>query len=495
LQDNQVVMTFEHRYRVLQSKDRRFDGQFVVAVRSTHIYCRPSCPAITPKPENVTFLPTAAAAQAAGYRACLRCRPDATPGSPEWDLRADLAGRAMRLIADGVVDREGVRGLARRLAYSERHLNRQLVSELGAGPLALARAHRAQTARVLIETTDLSFTSVARAGGFSSVRQFNDTVRELFARTPSELRSRSASREATPNGALTLRLSYRQPLDVEGIFTFLAARAVPGVEEGSPAHYRRTVRLAHGPGIIDVRPDEGDIRLALQLSDLRDVGSAVERSRRLLDLDADPLAIQEILATDPLLAPLVKRNPGNRVPGHIDGQELAIRSVIGQHISVAAARTLTARLVERRGEPLGEPHGSLTHLFPEPQDLAQSKLPVIGLPMTRRRALKVLTRQLAAGEISVEPGTARDDTRQALLAIPGIGPWTAGYIAMRALKDPDVYLAGDAGLRRAMARLADRSAATAQLRRAEHWRPWRSYAVQQLWCSLPQPRGAKTGSG
>src|SRR4051794_1467549 len=297
-----VVDDVETCYRAVQARDVRFDGQFFVAVTSTGIYCRPSCPAMTPKQSNVRFLRTAAAAQRAGFRACKRCRPDVTPGSPEWDVRADVVGRAMRLIDDGVIEREGVPGLARRLGYSERHLNRSLVAELGAGPLALARARRAQAARTLIETTDLEFADVAFAAGFSSVRQFNDTVREVFDLTPTHLRSRLPVLPAP--GRLTVRLAARPPFDGVALLEFLGQRAVAGVEEIVDGAYRRSLRLPHGPGVVTLTPAADAVIAELRLHDVRDVMTAVARCRRALDLDADPVAVHEVLAGDPLLAPL-----------------------------------------------------------------------------------------------------------------------------------------------------------------------------------------------
>jgi AraC family transcriptional regulator of adaptative response / DNA-3-methyladenine glycosylase II len=312
-----VLVDTETAYRAVAARDTRFDGCFITAVRTTRIYCRPSCPAMTPKRRNVEFFPTAAAAQAAGYRACRRCLPDAVPGSPEWNVRADLAGRAMRLIADGLVEREGVPGLARRVGYSERQLTRVLTQELGAGPLALARAYRAQAARVLVETTDLSFSDIAFAAGFASVRQFNDTVREIYAANPSEMRlaaRRRPNRTPATAGRITLRLAYRPPLDAAGLLAFLAARAVPGVEEVTDGSYARTMRLPHGAATAHLTPSDGHVQCTLHLADQRDLGSAVARLRRLLDLDADPTAVDELLATDPALAASVAAAPGIRLP-------------------------------------------------------------------------------------------------------------------------------------------------------------------------------------
>jgi AraC family transcriptional regulator, regulatory protein of adaptative response / DNA-3-methyladenine glycosylase II len=486
-EDGTMLDDPEGCYRALQSSDSRFDGWFFVAVTSTGVYCRPSCPSVTPKRSNVRFYPTAAAAQQAGYRACMRCRPDAVPGSPEWNRRADLAGRAMRLIADGVVDREGVSGLARRLAFSERHVHRQLVAELGAGALALARAQRAQTARLLIETTDLPFIEVAFAAGFSSLRQFNETVRATFALTPTELRRRVRRRvrPLSAPGTLSLRLPHRPPLDARALIGFLGARAVPGVEEVANGSFRRTLRLPLGAGLVALTPDDGHVRCVLRLEDLRDLAAAVQRCRRLLDLDADPVAVDAALAGDPLLAPLVRAAPGRRVPGAVDGGELAARAILGQQVSVPAARTTAGRLTAALGQPLAEPDGGLTHLFPDPEALAGADPSAILGPAARGGTLQELTRMLATGELAIDPGADREEVRRRLGGIRGIGPWTTEYIAMRALADGDALPATDLGLRRALERLGRSSDAVEVVRLARRWRPWRAYALQHLWATLP----------
>jgi AraC family transcriptional regulator, regulatory protein of adaptative response / DNA-3-methyladenine glycosylase II len=326
-----MLIDSDRLWQAIEAEDPRFDGWVFCGVTSTGIYCRPSCPARTPKRENVRFYRTAAAAQSAGFRACKRCRPDISPGSPEWDRRADLVGRAMRLIADGVVDRVGVSGLANGLGYTERHVHRQLVAVVGAGPLALARAQRAQTARVLLETTALPISSVAFASGFQSLRQFNATVREIFALTPSELRAR-ARRRGRPeeSGAIVLRLPHRDPIDARGLIEFLAMRAVPGVEEAADGAYRRSLALPIACGVVELRPADGHIQARYWLDDLRDLAAAMQRTRLLLDLDSDPRAVSEALGGDGMLGPLVASCPGRRVPGHVDGHELAVRAVLGQ---------------------------------------------------------------------------------------------------------------------------------------------------------------------
>ena len=473
-------------YRAVQSRDRRFDGTFYTAVRTTGIYCRPSCPARTPSFGNVSFHPSAASAQAAGYRACKRCLPDATPGSPEWDVAGTVAGRAMRLIADGVVDREGVAGLAHRVGYTTRHLSRLLTAELGAGPLALARARRAQTARVLIETTSLGFADVAFAAGFASVRQFNDTVREVYDVTPGELRRRrgAARRAGAGVGTVAMRLAVRTPFAGRALHAFLAAHAVSGVEVTGAGWYARTLDLPHGPG--SVRLDLEDaletgqtafVNATFRLADLRDTGAAVERARRLLDADCDPVAVGDQLGSDPVLGRLVGRAPGLRVAGHVDGDELAVRTVVGQQVSVAGACTVLGRLVAAHGTPVETGIDGLTHLFPRSAVLAGVDPGTLPMPRSRGAAIAGLASALASGEIALDRGTDRGDVRARLLALPGIGPWTADYIAMRALGDPDVFLPTDIAVRRALDRLGGALDPDA-------WRPWRSYALMHLWHSL-----------
>ncbi len=471
-----VIEDQDRCYRAVVSRDKRFDGVFYTGVLTTGIFCRPSCPAVTPRRRNVRFYATAAAALAAGFRACKRCRPDTTPGSPEWDVRADVAGRAMRLINDGYVERAGIPGLAARLGYSERQLGRVLTAAYGAGPLALARARRAQTARILVETTAMPLADVAFAAGFASVRQFNDTMRATYGVAPSVLRDKR--RPAAPGADLEVRLAAREPFDGAALLDFLAARAVPGVEEVAGGTYRRTLRLPGGPGVVALTPAPGHVRCALRLTDLADLPVAVERCRRLLDLDADPAAVADALSDDPVVGPLVAKRPGLRVPGHVDGAELAVRAVLGQQVSVAGARTLAGRLVAAYGAPLPAPDGGLTHLFPSPDTLAAADPADLPVPRARARALVALCRAIADGDVVLDRGADRTTTRDALLALPGIGPWTASYVAMRALGDPDAFLPTDLGVKHALAALgADASA-------AESWRPWRSYALLHLWTSL-----------
>ncbi|MFC0599190.1 DNA-3-methyladenine glycosylase 2 [Streptomyces palmae] len=478
----------ERCVRAVQSKDARFDGWFFTAVLTTRIYCRPSCPAAPPKVENMTFYPSAAAAQQAGFRACKRCRPDAAPGSPRWNERADAVARAMRLIADGVVDREGVPGLAARLGYSTRQIERQLRAELGAGPLALARAQRAQTARLLIETSPLPMAEIAFAAGFASVRTFNETVREVFALPPTELRRRvrRGSQAATP-GALTLRLPFRAPLCPDNLFGHLAATAVPGVEEWRDGAYRRTLRLPYGHGVAALRPRPDHIECRLSLTDLRDLAGAIARCRRMLDLDADPEAVDAALGADPALAPLVRKAPGRRVPRTADAEEFALRAVLGQQVSTAAARTLAGRLVTAHGEPVEDPEGGLTRLFPTAGTLAGLDPEALAMPRARRSTLIGLVAELADGRLSLGAGSDWEQARRELAALPGIGPWTVEIIAMRALGDPDAFTATDLGIRHAARELGLPATPAALLRHSDAWRPWRAYAVQYLWATGDHP--------
>ena len=487
----------ERCVRAVQSKDARFDGWFFTAVLTTGIYCRPSCPVVPPKPQNMVFHPSAAACQQAGFRACKRCRPDTSPGSPEWNQRADLVARAMRLIADGVVDRDGVPGLAARLGYSARQVERQLLAELGAGPLALARAQRAQTARLLIETTALPMADVAFAAGFASVRTFNDTVREVFALAPTELRARAPKTNPTARAAdpsapapactLQLRLPFRAPLNPDNLFGHLAATGVPGVEEWRDGAFRRTLRLPYGHGIVALTPHPDHIGCRLTLTDLRDLTVAISRCRRLLDLDADPVAVDDRLRTDPLLAPLVDKAPGRRVPRTVDEAEFAVRAVLGQQVSTAAARTHAARLVTAHGDPVDDPEGGLTHLFPSPEALAALDPGTLAMPRTRRTTFTTLVDRLADGTLRLGVESDWPEARARLLALPGFGPWTADVIAMRALGDPDAFLPTDLGVRRAAAELGLPSTPAALTARAAAWRPWRAYAVQYLLATDSHP--------
>ncbi|WP_228563052.1 DNA-3-methyladenine glycosylase 2 family protein [Catenulispora rubra] len=581
---------FDTYYRAVASRDPRFDGRFFTGVTTTGIYCRPICPARTPKPENVRFFRVAAAAEAAGFRTCRRCRPDKVPGSPDWNVRADLAGRALRLIADGAADQQdGVAALARTLAVSERHLHRVLVAELGVGPLTLARSRRAQTARLLLESTALPVSDVAFAAGYGSIRQFNDSVREAFGATPSEIRVRFGTGATTAElagsavdgeGALTLRLTYRTPFDFPALLGWFGDRAIPGVDEvaghGRDLVYRRALRLPHGTGQVELRDDKGVVHARLVVDDLRDVAVAVRRCRDLLDLDADPAQVDAVLAGDPALAPLVAARPGLRVPGAVDGFEIAVRAILGQQISVAAARTMTARLVQRfaavelaaeaalvpeaaiapatadsrrgsaaadagsesgtwsaaragagsaagsrpaaesesgsnsgrvSGSGSGSESGSWSaagadsaasanHFvdkkadlspFPRPETLAAGDYEGLGLTRRTAATLRALATAVASGDLALDRGVDRAEARAKLLAVPGIGPWTADYIALRVFGDPDAFPVGDLIVRRQAERLGLPGTEKALLAHAEAWRPWRAYAALHLWASASDP--------
>ncbi|WP_020664941.1 DNA-3-methyladenine glycosylase 2 family protein [Amycolatopsis benzoatilytica] len=452
----------ERCYRAVTARDQRFDGQFIMAVRTTGIYCRPSCPALTPKAQNVRFYPTSAAAQASGYRACRRCLPDAVPGSPDWNVRADLASRAMRLISDGLVEREGVPGLASRLGYSERQLGRVLTAELGAGPIRLARAHRAHSARLLIEMSQLPLTDVAFAAGFSSIRQFNETIREVFATTPSQLRAASLRRgkREEPSGAtrLSLRLPFRAPFDAASVLDYHISRALPGIEAARDGGYGRTLRLPHGPASVWVSPRPGHVQCDLALADLRDLSSAVTRVRRLLDLDADPEAVARVLAADEALAPLVAATPGIRVPGAVDGPEVLLRALLGE----AAADVVAL------GEPVppaAPPMDALTTLFPTPQAIADADV---------KPLVKTVAAAIVAGDLDPHIGRDADELRAEMLAA-GVDCGTADYVAMRLLGAPDVLLTADPAVRRGAAELGVDLTTSAR-----GWQPWSSYAGMYL---------------
>jgi len=493
-----MYMDTEACERAIRSRDARFDGWFFCAVVTTRIYCRPSCPA-RPHLKNLRFYPSAAAAQQAGFRACKRCRPDASPGSPEWNVRSDLIARAMRLIADGVVDREGVTGLASRLGYSVRQIQRQLTAEVGAGPLALARAQRAQTARVLIETSSLPVSEVAFAAGFATIRTFNDTIQEVFALSPTELRAHAASRggqrakrgmpelvSPTP-GTLLLRLPFRRPFCPDNLFGHLAATAIPGVEEWRAGAYRRTIRLPHGHAVVSLKPTDDHVACQISLTDQRDLARAISRCRWMLDLDADPVAVDAVLSQDPLMAALIADNPGRRVPRTVDPDEFAVRAVLGQQVSTAAARTHGGRLVHAYGDPVADPHGGLTHLFPTPQVLAAMDPSDLAMPHSRRRTLMGLVDALTQGRLDLDIGADWREARVRLSALHGFGPWTVESIAMRSLGDPDAFLAGDLGVKLAAGHLGIPATPKALTDHSHLWRPWRSYAVQYLWATTDHP--------
>ena len=477
-------MTFDQRYRAVQSRDHRFDGQFVLAVTTTGIYCRPSCPARTPKHENVRFFRTSAAAHTAGFRACKRCLPEAVPGSPEWNLRGDVAGRAMRLINDGLVDQHGVSGLARQLGYSTRHLTRILREETGAGPLALARAHRAQTARILLTQTTLSVSDVAFAAGFSSIRQFNDTIREVYDLAPQQVRAHGHRTAQVDTATVDIALSYREPIDRAGLFAWFAARAIPGMERADESCYARTVRLPAGPAWFRVYTPSGSsngLRLRARVTDMQDLPVLMSRVRRLFDLDADPVAVDTTLTALPGLRPFVAALPGVRVAGCMDPHELLIRTMIGQQISVAAARTILTRITTGLGDPAPEFAPDLTRMFPTAATIAERGNEVLRGPQARRSAVVGAARALATGKLRLGFGDDPLEQRDGLLALKGVGPWTADYVRMRVTGDPDVFLIDDGALRAGARRSGLPANKTELLAWSAAAAPWRSYLTTHLW--------------
>lgn len=479
-----TTLSFDEQYRALCSRDARFDGQFIAGVHSTGIYCRPSCPAVAPKPRNVRFYRTAAAAHEAGLRACKRCQPDAVPGSPDWNLNDDLASRAMRLIGDGVVEREGVSGLSSRLGYTSRHLTRVLSAELGAGPLALARAHRAQAARTLLSATKLSISDVAFAAGFSSIRQFNDTIQAVYETTPSQLRTLARrGTTAHPHPAperpstLTLRLPTRAPFDGEGLMTFFANHAVDGIETATDSSLERALRLPGGIATVRLQLIDHGILCTAQLATISDAAPLVARVRRLFDLDADSHAIDRALSSDPALAPSIARVPGMRLPGSVDTEETLFRTLIGQQISVAAARTVHARIASELGSD---------GLFPTATRLAESGAEVLRGPRTRVTSILAVAEALASGDLALDVSTPVDEFTARLIALPGIGPWTAGYMAMRVLGNPDIMLSSDLVVRQGAGELGLPTTAAGLTQYASRLAPWRSYACMHLWRSRPR---------
>ena len=469
-------------YRAFASRDRRFDGRFFAAVLSTGIYCRPGCPARLPRPRNVRFFACAAAAEEAGFRPCLRCRPETAPGSPAWLGTSATASRALRLIADGQLDHGGVGSLAARLGVGARHLRRLFAAHVGASPLAVAGTRRAHFARRLLDETDLPMSEIAVAAGFGSTRRFNHAIRDTFRRTPGELR-RARGRQPHADGAegLALRLPCRPPLDWDAMLAFLGARAIPGVEAVEDGAYRRTIEVDGVRGSLEARalPGEHALALRLRLSAPRELIGVAERAGRLFDLHADTAAIAAHLARDPLLRRALAGR-AVRVPSAWDPFELAVRAVLGQQVSVRGAVTLAGRLVRACGAPLAA-GGGLTHLFPSPARLAEADLAKIGLTRARARALRALATAVRDRTLRFDSLSTLEEAVAKLAALPGIGAWTAHVVAMRALGEPDAFPAGDLGVRRALARGGELPSARAVEARAEAWRPWRAYAVMALW--------------
>lgn len=479
----------------VESRDARFDGWVTVGVTSTGIYCRPSCPTpVRPKRSNMAFFSTPASAQAAGFRACKRCAPDATPGSPEWNRRDDLVARAVRAIDDGVVDRVGVTGLAESLAVSTRHLNRLMASEVGASPLALARARRARSARTLIQTTALPFADIAFAAGFDSVRQFNDTIREVFALSPTQLRGRRSSKDAEGAAWISLRLPFRPPLLASHLLDWFRLHAVEGIEDVDGTTYRRSMRLSGGPAVIELDLKADAVHGRFRLATLSDLPQALQRSRRLLDLDADPAVIESALSIDPALAPLIAARPGLRSPGEVDGIDAAVRAVLHQQVSLASAKGVAARLVAAHGEALDEPVGTVRFVMPTAATWASLDPDELGLPSSRANALVAVAHAIASGAVDLEPSADRMAATSGLTAIKGVGPWTASVIGLKALADPDEFCPGDLALRRIAAQLGLPDDANALDAAAERWRPWRSYAMHHLWAAYLDHQGLTEGA-
>jgi AraC family transcriptional regulator of adaptative response / DNA-3-methyladenine glycosylase II len=467
-------------YRALQSRDARFDGRFFTAVRSTGVYCRPVCPARTPRRENCVFLPCAAAAQEAGYRPCLRCRPEASPGTPAWLGTSATVSRALRLIADGALDADGVDALASRLGIGSRHLRRLFLEHLGATPVAIAQNRRVLFAKKLIDETSLPMAEIAWAAGFASVRRFNDAIRQTYRRAPRELRRRAAP--DAPAGVTRLQLAYRPPYPWRAVLAFLSARATRGVEQVAGDAYRRSFRLGDTAGWLEVRAVQGrhELRVSIHHTGPLVLIRLAQRLRAIFDLEADPVEIARSLGADPALRPALRALPGVRLPGTWDGFELAVRAILGQQVSVAAATTLAGRLAAAFGDKLPadmvSADGGPALLFPEPAALAEADLRSTGLTGARAQAVRALAEAVASKRLALEPSPDPSATIAQLTELPGVGPWTAAYIAMRAMREPDAFPATDLGLRRAL----DVSAVELA-RRAESWRPWRAYAAMLLW--------------
>jgi AraC family transcriptional regulator, regulatory protein of adaptative response / DNA-3-methyladenine glycosylase II len=473
-------------YRALCQRDARFDGRFFVGVKTTGVYCRPICPARTPRSKSVTFYFTAAAAQEAGFRPCLRCRPETAPDLGAWRGTSNTVSRALSLIELGALDEARVDDLAGRLGVGERQLRRLFRQHLGASPIAIAQTRRVLLAKQLIHESSLPMAEIAFASGFGSVRRFNETFKALFARPPGALRrAKGPEISAGPQGEIDLLLRYQLPYDWAAILQFLRQRAIPGVEIVTADSYARSVDLGGAAGTVEVRRGEGNaLRATVRFPKLSSLPAIIARLRRVFDLSADPLAIAAHLAKDPLLAPLVSARPGLRVPGAWDGFELAIRAVLGQQISVSAAACLAGRLVAAHGARLAEPEGGLTHLFPRPETLASVDLAPLGMPRSRAAALSAVSAAALTDAHLFDATLGLEDAIRRLRTIRGIGEWTAQYIALRQLREPDAFPAADLGLLRAMAKREGRRPSSSEiLEHANAWRPWRAYAAQHLWAS------------
>ncbi len=493
-----MSLDFDRCFAASKSRDPRFDGRFFVAVLSTRIYCRPICPVPMPKPRNIRFYPSAAAAREAGFRPCLRCRPEASPGTPEWRGPSALVARGLQLIERGAMDQGGIDQLSNQLNVGSRQLRRLFVEHLGAAPLRIAQTRRLHFAKKLIDETDLPMTEVAYAAGFSSVRRFNDVIRKTYARTPTELRGRRRIPSSGNGGALRLTLSYRPPFDWQAMLRYLKARAVPGVEQVEADTYQRTVRIGGQTGVLSAHQDRkpGQLILSVPPNLSAHLLSISARARRLFDLLADPMSILEHFENDPLLGPMVCANPGLRVPGAWDPFEVGVRAILGQQISVKAANTLAGRLALAFGEPLEPARGQGPEtLFPEPLRLASADLKSFGMPGKRAEAIRRFARAVQQNPSLTQTPANLEQAIERLTAVPGVGPWTAQYIALRALGEPDAFPAGDLGLRRAAANGGGQVTESRLEELSKPWRPWRAYAAMHLWSGLTAGQNRATRDG
>ncbi len=497
-------MDLDHNacYRAVKLRDSRFDGRFFTAVKTTKIYCRPICPARTPLSKNVTFFPTAAAAQEAGFRPCLRCRPETAPDMGAWRGTSNTVSRGLALIELGAMDESDVDALATRLGLGERQLRRLFRTHLGASPIAVAQTRRILLAKQLVHETHLPMTEIAFAAGFGSIRRFNETFHALYGRPPSELRRLGgADVPIADRGEFTLLLRYQPPYDWQAMLEFLKARAVAGIEHVGDNSYTRTFSLDGIQGTVAVKPAAGNaLRASIRTTKLSILPQVIARLRRVFDLAADPLSISAHLASDPTLAPLILQRPGLRIPGAWDGFELAMRAVLGQQITVLGAIRLAGRLVEAYGERLATPQGNLTHVFPLPRALARAHLASLGMPANRAATLSAVASAALADPDLLGAHLSLDEAIRRLRSIRGVGEWTAQYIALRQLREPDAFPAADIGLQRALADGGGRRPNAEELLSiAEKWRPWRAYAAQHLWSSASrsiqrkQPRAPTVG--
>jgi len=493
-------LDFEACRRAFLTRDPRFDGRIFCGVKTTGIYCRPVCPARPPKPENVVFYPSAAAAQEAGFRPCLRCRPETSPDLGAWRGASNTVSRALALIEAGALDEGDVDALAERLGVGERQLRRLFRQHLGASPVAVAQTRRVLLAKQLIQETRLPMTEVALAAGFGSLRRFNETFQQLYARPPGALRRTQGPAMSAADAGITVRLAYRAPYDWEAMIGFLAGRAIEGVEAVTADAYARTLEVEGARGLVVVRPAKGDaLEAEIRFPRLQALPAVIARIRRVFDLSADPAQIGAHLSQDLALAPLVAARPGLRAPGAWDGFELAVRAILGQQVSVAGARTLAGRLTAAHGEVIDDPAAralGLSRLFPTPDRLALADVAAIGMPAARGAAIAALARRAAQDPALFSPRADLESAIAALTALPGVGEWTAHYIALRALREPDAFPHADVGLMRALADTDGRRPTPAELlARAEAWRPWRAYAAQHLWAAdaaQPAPQKADT---